>query len=114
MSAECKKILQSDLQRHSGPFASDILQVYKAWVDPNALTAYGGPSGSNEDSTDSFLVEGNGLFTAYEVLVFAIDSSCFSFLYWIISENGSVCVCVKKLEIYWYKVLWMHFCSFKF
>lgn len=33
-------------------------QVYKAWIDPNALTAYGGPGRSNEDSTDCLLVEG--------------------------------------------------------
>jgi len=33
-------------------------QVYKAWIDPNALSAYHGLGGNNEDSTDSLLVEG--------------------------------------------------------
>ena len=54
------------------------------------------PDGSNEDAADSPLIEGKGLFIMYEVLVFAIDSFCFPFLYFIVSGNGNQCMCMCK------------------
>jgi hypothetical protein len=38
-----------------------IFQVYKAWVDPEAVTAYVGIGDCNEDNVESLFVEGNGL-----------------------------------------------------
>jgi hypothetical protein len=37
----------------------DFLQVYKAWIDPEALTVYGGIVDCSQDAADSVFVEGN-------------------------------------------------------
>lgn len=44
--------------------------MYKAWVDPEALTAYDVIGDGSKDNADSLFVEGNELFITDENLVF--------------------------------------------